>query len=445
LISSHLCLEIVRGFRYIQKIVYFLYSVVFALALAAVLPMYLVRLRIRRGEPLHLKERLGIVLPATKGGRPFLWIHAVSVGEVLSLQNLIRAVRAAHPDWEIGFSVLTNTGYSVAREKIKDIDHLFFVPLDIGWSVRRVFARLRPDLLVLAESEYWPRLLREAERRDCPVLVVNGRISARTFHRMRRIGRPAGRLLGKVSRFLVQTPRDRDRLEGLGVPASRIEVAGNLKCEISLAAPTQAELDSFKSGLGIPSGSKVVVAGSVHVGEEGPLLDAFRNARRKRSDVRFVLAPRHPDKFGDLKDRRPDDGLVIRRRTTMESGQDWDILILDTIGELARVYAACDAAFIGGSLIPWGGQNLLEPAFYGKPIVFGPHMENFAALAEAFVEGGGARIVRTDEELSTFFAFEKPAEMEDMGRRARSLLLSLQGATDRVLAAMKAMMGRSHD
>ncbi len=424
---------------------YFLYSSVFALALAVVLPMYLVRLRIRRGEPLHLKERLGISLPATKGGRPFLWIHAVSVGEVLSLQNLIRSVRAAHPDWEIGFSVLTNTGYSVAREKIKDVDHLFFIPFDIGWSVRRVFHRLRPALLVLAESEYWPRLLREAERRDCPVLVVNGRISARTFHRMRRIGRPAARLLGKVSRFLVQTPRDRDRLERIGVPSARIEVAGNLKCETNLPAPTPAEIDLFKSGLGIPSGNKVVVTGSVHVGEDGPLLDAFREARRKRSDIRFVLAPRHPDKFGDLENRRPDDGLVIRRRTRLEPGQDWDILLLDTIGELARVYAACDAAFIGGSLIPWGGQNLLEPAFYGKPIVFGPHMENFAALAEAFVEGGGARIVRTTEELAAFFAFDKPAEMEEMGRRARAILLSLQGATERVLAAMDSMMGKSRD
>jgi 3-deoxy-D-manno-octulosonic-acid transferase len=422
-----------------------LYSSVFALALAVVLPMYLVRLRIRRGEPLHLKERLGISLPATKGGRPFLWIHAVSVGEVLSLQNLIRSVRAAHPDWEIGFSVLTNTGYSVAREKIKDVDHLFFIPFDIGWSVRRVFHRLRPALLVLAESEYWPRLLREAERRDCPVLVVNGRISARTFHRMRRIGRPAARLLGKVSRFLVQTPRDRDRLERIGVPSARIEVAGNLKCETNLPAPTPAEIDLFKSGLGIPSGNKVVVTGSVHVGEDGPLLDAFREARRKRSDIRFVLAPRHPDKFGDLENRRPDDGLVIRRRTRLEPGQDWDILLLDTIGELARVYAACDAAFIGGSLIPWGGQNLLEPAFYGKPIVFGPHMENFAALAEAFVEGGGARIVRTTEELAAFFAFDKPAEMEEMGRRARAILLSLQGATERVLAAMDSMMGKSRD
>lgn len=424
---------------------YFLYSSVFALALAVVLPMYLVRLRIRRGEPLYLKERLGISFPLAKGGRPFLWIHAVSVGEVLSLQNLIRSVQASHPDWEIGFSVLTNTGYSVAREKIKDVDHLFFIPFDIGWSVRRVFNRLRPALLVLAESEYWPRLLREAERRDCPILVVNGRISARTFHRMKRIGRPAARLLEKVSRFLVQTPRDRNRLEQIGVLSTRIQVAGNLKCETSLPAPTPAEIDSFKSSLRIPSGNKVVVAGSIHVGEEGPLLDAFREARRKRSDIRFVLAPRHPDKFGDFENRRLDDGLVIRRRTRLEPGQDWDILLLDTIGELARVYAACDAAFIGGSLIPWGGQNLLEPAFYGKPMVFGPHMENFAALAEAFVEGGGARIVRTTEELAAFFAFEKPAEMEEMGRRARAILLSLQGATERVLAAMGSMMGKSRD
>jgi len=252
-------------------------------------------------------------------------------------------------------------------------------------------------------------------------------------------------LLKNVTRFLVQTTRDRERLEGVGVPPSKIEVAGNLKCETCLPVLTAGELEAFKAGLGIPVGSKVVVGGSIHLGEEALLLDAFREARRRGCDVRLILAPRHPEKFENIESTWPAGDFVFRRRTTLEPGQVWDILLLDTIGELARVYAACDAAFIGGSLIPWGGQNLLEPVFYGKPTAFGPHMENFAALAETFVEGGGAKIVRTTEDLTEIFAFTHQAELDEMGRRARTILLSLQGATERALAVMNLIMGETHD
>lgn len=427
-------------FQYILEIVYVIYSAVMALALLLILPVYFVRLRIRRGEPLHLKERLGIVRPVPKIGRPFVWIHAVSVGEVFSLQNLVRVVRKAHPGWEIGFSVLTQSGYELARDKIQDVDHLFFIPFDLGWSVRRIFARLRPSLLVLAESEYWPRVLKEAERRRCPVLVVNGRVSTRTFGRMRRVRSLASRLLGRVACFLVQTPLDRDRLEQVGVRPSKIQVAGNLKCETCLPELTPAELAAVRADMGIPDGAKVIVAGSVHPGEEDLLLEAFRAARRRCPQTRMILAPRHPDKFTGFVASRPDDVLAIQTKTALDPARNWDILLLDTIGELARVYAACDVAFIGGSLVPWGGQNLLEPAFYGKPIIFGPHMHNFAALAETFELGGGAKTVRTPDEITAFFAFDDPAGMAEMGRRSREILLSLQGATERALGAMESLV-----
>ncbi len=429
-----------REFRYIQKTVYVLYSLLLTLALAVIVPVYFVRRRLRRGEPLHLKERLGFVLPSPKGGRPFVWIHAVSVGEVLSLQSLIRMVRETHPDWEIGFSVLTHSGYKMTLDKIKDADHIFFLPFDLGWSVRRIFSRLKPALLVLAESEYWPRLLKEAARRGCPVLVVNGRVSPRTFRRMRRLRFAARRLLSAVTRFLVQTPLDRDRLEAIGVPPGKIQVAGNLKCETRLPESTPAEIAADKAALGIPAGDMVIVAGSIHPGEEQTLLAAFRAARQRRPGIRLVLAPRHPEKFADVSADPSLAEFAIQKKTGLDPARPWDILILDTIGELARTYALGDAAFIGGSLVPWGGQNLLEPAFYGKPIIFGPHMHNFAALAETFAFGGGAKSARTPEEIAAFFAFDDPAGMAEMGRRSREILLSLQGATERALQAMEAMM-----
>lgn len=426
--------------KYSRRAVYVLYSLLLGLALAAVLPLYFVRLRLGKGESLHLAERLGFRLPVRPGARPFVWIHAVSVGEVLSLQSLVRELKARHPDWEIGFSSLTQTGFRMAESRIPEADLRFFVPLDFAASVRRAFRRLRPSLIVLAESEFWPRMLREARRRGCPVLSVNGRVSPRTYRRMLRFRKPALRLLGGVDRFLVQTETDASRLSNVGVPAARIRVAGNLKCETRLPEVPAARRSEMRRELGIPPDAPVFVAGSVHRGEEGPLLGAFAAARRTRPDVRLVIAPRHPDKFPDLS-RDPAAQLFrLRKRTSLPAGEDWDILILDTIGELARFYALADAAFIGGSLIAWGGQNLLEPAFYAKAVFFGPHMENFADLADRFVRGGGAAVVAAPDELEAMFSFADPAELARRGRAAKSILDSLQGATERTLAAIESFL-----
>jgi len=433
-----------RGdFKYSRGDVYWLYSTIMAAAYAFLLPVYFVKLRLLRGEPVRAAERLSLRRPQPRSGRPLLWVHAVSVGEVLSLRSLLREFRAAHPGWEIGFSTLTNAGYAVAREKLTDLDFLFLAPADIGWCVRRVFSRLRPSLLVLAESELWPRLLREAERRRCPVVLVNGRISERSFRRLRRFRLLARPMLAKVGLFLVQTPRDRARLEAVGVEAARIEVAGNLKSDIRVPELAPGDIDRLKSELGIGPGRKTVCAGSIHPGEDRLLVEAFSEARRTRDDVVLVLAPRHPEKFAAFESDFGSGGLVLRRRTKLVPGETWDILLLDTIGELARFYAVSDAAFIGGSLVPRGGQNLLEPAAYGKPVFFGPHMENFAALAEAFVQAGAAKVVRDRAEIVDLFLFRDPEAAAAMAGRSLAVLETLQGATKRTLTALEAFMEKS--
>jgi 3-deoxy-D-manno-octulosonic-acid transferase len=432
-----------RLLKYSREAVYFLYSVLLGLALAAVVPLYFVKLRLGKGESLHLAERLGIRLPLRTRKGPFLWIHAVSVGEVLSLQSLVHELRAGHPDWEIGFSSLTNTGFRMAIARIKDADHLFYVPFDLGGSVRRTFRRLRPDLLVLAESEFWPRMLKEARRRGCPVLSVNGRVSPRTFRRFLHFRWFARPLLDKVDRFLVQTDADSSRLEAVGVPFLRIQVAGNLKCEIRLPELSPSEILALRAGIGVRPGCRVLVAGSIHPGEERPLLAAFTQARKDRINLLLVLAPRHPDKFAELEKEFAGTPFVVRRRTQLTSGETWDVLILDTIGELDRFYALSDAAFIGGSLVPWGGQNLLEPAFYGKPVFFGPHMTNFADLADRFVAGGGAVVVEKPEELTAMFRFGDEERLAEQGRMAKTILISLQGATEKTVAAIESLMPRA--
>jgi 3-deoxy-D-manno-octulosonic-acid transferase len=423
--------------------VYLLYSFFLFLALLVAVPVYFVRLKLLRRESLFLRERLGKRLPLRKTDNPFLWIHAVSVGEVLSLQNLAKEVRKKHPDWEIGFSTLTNTGQKMAREKLRGTDHIFFVPFDFPRKVRRAFQALRPRLLVLVESEFWPGLLREARRNSCHVLLVNGRISSRSFRRFKRFKRLANGVFKNISRFLVQTAGDKERLEKIGVPSSSIEISGNLKCEVDLPLLEEKDIVRMKSELGISIAKKIIVAGSIHRGEGGRLILAFGEARKTRDDLLLVLAPRHPEKFGEIEKIFGPCPFVVRRKTLLEPGQAWDILVLDTIGELARFYALSDAAFIGGSLVPWGGQNLLEPAFYGKPVFFGPHMENFAALAEEFVRAGAAKIVDRPEDLAEMFRLKDPKALAEMGQRAKKTLCSLQGATQKSLSAIEFFMGHA--
>lgn len=421
--------------------VYIIYSVLLFFALLTLLPAYVLKLKVLRGESLHLTERFGFTTPRRDPRRRAIWIHAVSVGEVLSLQNLVTQLRARHPSWQIFFSTLTNTGYHMARQKLKDADHIFFVPFDFGWSVRRVMDAIRPSVFVLAESEFWPNLLREARRHSAAVILANGRVSDRSFRRYRALKRLAARLWGSVDLFLVQTEQDKVRLEELGVPAGRLRVTGNLKSEVRLKGWTPAELGRMKKQIGLPRRGKVVVAGSTREGEEALLLEGFRQGRLRSKDSFLILAPRHLERVEEVKKLCRNSGWTVRRRTRLKPGQTWDVLILDTMGELAHFYALCDAAFVGGSLVPWGGHNILEPAFYGKPVFFGPHMHNFAHLARTFTRTGGARIVRTKADLARVFLFQDRKSLAAMGVRAKRTLASLQGATGKTVESIERSMG----
>lgn len=419
---------------------YFFYSFLLFLALAALLPAYTFRLRIQKGQSLHLGQRLGFRPPRRDPGRPAVWIHAVSVGEVLSLQSLIVRLKARHPSLQVFFSTLTPSGHRMAGEKLKGVDQLFYVPFDFGWSVKRVLRAVQPSVLVLVESEFWPNLLRQAERHSVPVLVANGRVSDRSFARYLRLKRLAAKLWPAIELFLVQTEQDRTRLVALDVPPSRVRVAGNLKSEVDLPLQSASQVSGLKKRLSLPARSKVVVAGSTREGEEDKLVRAFQNARKKRRDVFLILAPRHLDRVPEVEKACLNSGLRICRKTRLRPGQAWDILLLDTMGELARFYALSDAAFVGGSLVPWGGHNILEPAFYGKPVFFGPYMHNFAFLAETFVRSGGGRIVRDEEDLAGLFLFRDQGRLKSMGRQAKRTLISLQGATNRTIQALELIL-----
>lgn len=419
---------------------YGVYSILLFLSLIGYFPVYFIRSRFFRRESLHFRQRCGFSLIKNHPPKKSIWIHAVSVGEVLSLQNLIKQIKKKYPELIIHFSCLTDAGFRMAKQRLKDVDEIFFVPLDFRIIVRRFFHHLRPDVFILAESEFWPNLLREANRKTKGVILVNGRISSRSFKRYIRIRFMMNRILSHISLFLVQTERDKKMLEKIGVDSHIVQVAGNLKAEVKLPFLKQAELKDLKESMNIPEGSKVVVAGSIRKGEDEPLLEAFSHAKKSNQKLLLIIAPRHPDRAGEVERICKKYPLEVQKRTAVLPGAGWDVLILDTLGELAKFYALSDVAFVGGSFVSWGGHNLLEPAFYAKPVFFGPHMDNFAHLAEIFVEAGAARIVKTQADLVRMFSFPDEWEYEEMGKKAWSTLQSLQGATEKTLEAFDAMM-----
>lgn len=393
-----------------------------------------------RRERLFIKERLGFRLPEKRNQTNSLWLHAVSVGEVLSLQNLILRLKQKHPDWAIYFSTLTNTGMRVAREKLASVDQIFFIPLDFPFIVRKFFNTLQPKLFILAESEFWPILLKEAKRKTKGVLLINGRISHRSFRRYLRFRFLARKILENIDLFLMQTEDDKERLEKMGMHPENVRAVSNLKSEIELPLLNDEELAKIKKELGISSKKKIIVAGSTRKGEEIKLLKAFEKARGVREDLSLILAPRHPERFDEVVRTCLNYPFQVKRRTQISADSEWDILVLDTLGELAQIYALGDLAFIGGSLVPWGGHNLLEPAFYRKPIFFGPHMKNFSYLSRKFVQSGAARVVFNEEELLEMFLMQNESFLKEMGDRAKETLDSLQGATEKTIRAIEVMM-----
>lgn len=419
---------------------YALYSILFLLSLVVVIPVYFLRIRLRRREPLFLKERLGFKLPAKEDGGKSIWIHAVSVGEVLSLQNLLKRIKERHPDWAVYFSTLTNTGMRIAKQKLADVDQIFFVPIDFSPVVRKFFKALKPSIFALAESEFWPNLLREAKKQSKGVFLINGRISGHSFRKYSRLKFMANKILKNIDFFLMQTEKDKENLEKIGVDSAKVTVVGNLKSEVSLPQLSGEDLARIKDSLGIAASSKVVVAGSTRKGEERMLLEAYAKAKSRRENLLLVLAPRHPERSEEVEKLCRDFPFETMRRSRVTPEARWDVLVLDTLGELAQFYALSDAAFIGGSLVPWGGQNLLEPAFYEKPVFFGLHMDNFRFLAEKFIRAGAARMVNDKKELVEMFEMDDEKAMREMGIKAKQTLNSLQGATDKTIKAIEVVM-----
>lgn len=422
---------------------YAAYSLLLLAALVLSAPWWLWQM-LRHGKyRAGWSERLGRVPDRLfeHGSVNTIWVHAVSVGEVLAVTQLVSELKAQLPDWRMVVSTTTDTGQKLARERFGRHD-VFYAPLDLPWAVEAYFKALRPKLLVLAESEFWPNLLQRAHASGAAVAVVNARVSDRSLPRYQRFRRLLSRVLANVDMFLAQTEEDARRLVAIGAAAGRIGVGGNLKFEVRPPAETAA-VALLKAAIAQQQLGPVIVAGSTLEGEEAMLLAMLRAGRERYSDALLLLAPRHPERFESVAVLLAQSGVPFTRRSQWSGAIPLPrgVFLLDSIGELAGLYEVADLALVGGSLVPRGGHNILEPAYYGVPIIVGPHTENFRDIIEIFRRAKAVRVVSPDALTPAVLALlENPAEREKLGRNARAVLETQMGATHRTMQALSGLV-----
>jgi 3-deoxy-D-manno-octulosonic-acid transferase len=414
-----------------------LYSAALRVFLAGYLPIVAVRRLRRPAYAENLRQRLGHLgddLP----GEPRAWVHAVSVGEAAAAAPLVHAIRRRWPQFSIVLSTVTPTGARVVKgELARAATHCYF-PLDLPGPVKRALDAVRPRFFIGLETELWPNFLGALAARGIPTLIANGRISDRSFRRYRLVRPFVARMLRHVSVFGMQSEEDARRIIALGAPAERVIVTGNLKAD----ARPDASGGGYDWGaaLGLGPRSALWIAGSTHRGEEEAVLEAFQQVRSRFPQLRLLLAPRHPERADEVERLVHERGLATRRRTALDAtGAGEAVVILDTVGELASLYRWADVVFVGGSLVPSGGHNMLEPAQMRKPILFGPHTENFRESAGLLLGAGGALVVKDAVELGREVerVLEDPGLGRAMGEAAFAAVATRQGALERTLALVE--------
>jgi 3-deoxy-D-manno-octulosonic-acid transferase len=367
----------------------------------------------------------------------------VSVGEVLTARPLIGDLKRRYPHLRMFLSTTTMAGQQLARRNVQDVDAVFYFPFDLGIFVRRTLDLVRPKLFVMMETEIWPNLLYECRRRGVKTAVVNGRLSPRSFSRYRLIRGFMVSVLDHVDRFLVQSEESARRFIDLGADPARVVVTGSLKFDSLDLSPNALQArarDRVLRYLRVPPSRPVIVAGSTMKGEETAVLRAFRRVRATASNTLLVIAPRHPERFGEVEQLVRSEGWKTARRSDLaiDSEPRVDAIVLDTIGELATVYQIATVVFVGGSLVGTGGHNVLEPAVFGKPIVFGPHMENFAEIADAFVTNGAGVQLAGEEQLdeALMSLISDPVRRARLGAAARALVEANRGAKEKSVTVL---------
>jgi 3-deoxy-D-manno-octulosonic-acid transferase len=423
---------------------YFLYSFLTLVVFVVVSPYFLYQ-AIRHNKYIgSLGQRLGYLpISLNVDGEESIWIHAVSVGEALTARALAADLKERYPRLRLYLSTTTIAGQHVARRSLQHVDAVFYFPFDWAFIVKRTLNIVRPRVFVMMETEIWPNLLRLCRARGVKTVLINGRISSRSYPRYRLIRPFFRRVLADVDRFCMQSDESARRVVELGADQSKVTVTGSLKFDslempavVSHGRPRERVLRFFR----LSPNRMVLVAGSTVRGEEPAVLRAFSRLKGASPSALAILAPRQPERFGEVERLARESGFVTARRSDLpiDTEPRADVVVLDTIGELAQLYQVATVVFVGGSLVDHGGHNILEPAVFGKPILFGPHMQNFQEIVDAFVGNDAAVQVGSERELEQAMVSlaTDPVRRAKLGAAARALVEANRGAKDKTLAVI---------
>ncbi len=428
-----------------------LYNVVLILASPIIAGILLAKKRCRRG----FAQRMGIGWHRVghavgHDGRPVVWVHAVSLGEVVAVAPLVRQLSARHPELRLVVSTVTETGREAVQQRLAGLAHHCYAPLDFPWAVSAAVGALRPTLYLFVETELWPNVLRMLSERGVPTIMINGRISSRSFGRqnipiVRSFYR---RMLQSVSCCLVQSDRDGERLVALGAEPATVHRTGNIKFDQPLPDATAQGRPLSRADLGLADEDELVVAGSTHAGEEEQLLVCYRTLCREFPALVLLLAPRHVERVAQVEEMVRAKGLSVLRRSAMNGAtgplpmSGPRVILLDTRGELAMLYRFATVTFVGGTLVPVGGHNLLEPAAWGKPVFFGSHTDHCAEVASLLLQSGGGKQVCDGAELATAMAglLRDRGQRRSVGEAASAMVRDNQGALQRSLDVVEAFL-----
>ncbi len=422
---------------------YHLYNILLTFLLILASPYFLFRSLFQEKFRKALPHRLGFFQsPPFK--RP-IWVHAASVGEVFCSAPLLKKIKEEFPHSRIVLTTITSTGNEAAKTRVPEADGVFFLPIDHPLILRRAIKKIQPSLFLIAETELWPNLLRSCGKRGIPIVLFNGRISQKSFQHYLRFKFFFKECLKYVSLFLMQTEEDRKRIVEIGGESQKTRAVGSLKFDQTLPPLTGETITDIAKGLGLHGTDKILVAGSTHAGEEEILVNLYRELKEMNPRLVLILAPRHLERLEEVERILKRESISWLRKTSLSpgtgpSGQEHpEVILLDTMGELMGIYSLGTLVFVGGSLVPVGGHNPLEPLFFKKCVLFGPHMFNFLEITRRLIEAGGAIQVRKKEDL--FFELKRllldEMARKEVGEKGHQFLQKHQGATERMFEGIR--------
>jgi len=416
---------------------YFLYDLFLLILIIILLPFFLIKLlkgKYREG----LIQRFGF-LPADirkrLEGKKIIWVHAVSVGETVAASPLVKELKRQYPGHTILFSTVTDTGQEMARKIVEEADVYIYFPLDFSFIVRKVLNIVKPELIIIMETELWPNFIRLASQKGIKLVYANGRISDGSFRTYRYLGPYLKDMLRRIDLFCMQSELDASRIISLGADEKKVYNTGNTKLDQDYTELSPEVRDNYLREFKVQEGDKIMVIGSTHDNEEEQFIEIYKELKKEYKDLLMILAPRHIERIPEIEEKYQKAGINTIKRTEIEKRQGESVILLDTIGELGKIYSLADLVFVGGSLVEYGGHNILEPAAHGKLVFFGPHMFDFKESARVLLENKAAIQVKDKEELKEKMkaALANYEQFSGYGEMAWNIVQTNKGASRRII------------